>query len=100
MPLDSFKFIEQKDKNAWFVYLYIQPKAKKTEVSGEYGSALKLRVQAPPVDNKANTAVSEFLSKKLGLPKKAVNIYKGNKGKEKVFVVESRQEPEWSALFE
>ncbi|HNN47094.1 MAG TPA: DUF167 family protein, partial [Azospira sp.] len=34
--------------------LHIQPGAKKTEVAGEHGDALKIRLAAPPVDGKAN----------------------------------------------
>lgn len=96
---DSFAFVDFKEPGKWCIHVHIQPKAKKTQVSGEYGNSLKLRVQAPPVDNKANTAAAVFLAEKLGLKKKAVYIYKGSKTREKIFMIETKREPEWSVLF-
>jgi uncharacterized protein (TIGR00251 family) len=46
--------------------LHIQPGAKKTEVVGPHGDALKIRLAAPPVDGKANAALLAFLVQKLG----------------------------------
>ena len=34
--------------------LHIQPGAKKSEIAGPHGDALKIRLAAPPVDGKAN----------------------------------------------
>jgi hypothetical protein len=93
------EFVTRKDKTTWYLNIHVQPKAKKTEVAGKYGDFLKLRVQAPPVDNKANSAVAIFLAGKLGLKKSAVYISKGHKGRDKTFVVESEQEPDWLGLF-
>ena len=42
--------------------LHIQPGAKKTEITGLHGEALKIRLAAPPVDGKANACLIEFLS--------------------------------------
>ncbi|MFP4167992.1 MAG: DUF167 domain-containing protein [Desulfonatronovibrionaceae bacterium] len=92
-------FVTRKDKTTWYVHLYVQPGAKKTEVAGEYRDALKLRVQAPPVGNKANTAVSRFLASRLGLKKSAVSISRGRRAREKTFMIESEYEPDWSGLF-
>lgn len=63
--------------------LHIQPGAKKTEVTGEHGDALKIRLAAPPVDGKANTALLAFLGKKLGLPKAALRIKSGDTSRHK-----------------
>jgi uncharacterized protein (TIGR00251 family) len=46
--------------------LHIQPGAKKTEVVGPHGDALKIRLAAPPVDGKANAALLAFVARKLG----------------------------------
>jgi len=39
------------------------------------------------------------LAEKLGLKKKSVYIYKGSKAREKIFMIETKREPEWSVLF-
>ena len=57
--------------------LHIQPGAKKTEVAGLHGDALKIRLAAPPVDGKANAALVEFIAERLGLAKSAVVLKSG-----------------------
>ena len=49
--------------------LHIQPGAKKTEIAGLHGEALKIRLAAPPVDGKANACLVEFLARQLGVAK-------------------------------
>jgi uncharacterized protein len=57
--------------------LHIQPGAKRTEVAGEHGEALKVRLGAPPVDGKANDCLIAFLAEHLGLPKSRVILEAG-----------------------
>jgi uncharacterized protein len=57
--------------------LHIQPGAKKTEVAGPYGEALKIRLAAPPVDGKANECLIAFLAEQLGIPKSRVMLEAG-----------------------
>ena len=47
--------------------LHIQPGAKKTEVVGLHGDAVKIRLAAPPVDGKANQALIGFIAERLGV---------------------------------
>ena len=67
--------------------LHIQPGAKKTEITGIYGDALKIRLPAPPVDGKANAALIEFVADRLGLAKSAVNLKSGQTSRRKVLEV-------------
>ena len=67
--------------------LHIQPGAKKTEVAGEHGDALKIRLAAPPVDGKANAALLEFIAEKLGVAKSAVSLKSGQASRRKVVEV-------------
>ena len=55
----------------------VQPHASKNEVAGEMGGALKVRLQAPAVENRANQALIEFLAHLLKTPKSAVRILSG-----------------------
>lgn len=67
--------------------LHIQPGAKKTEVAGLYGDALKIRLAAPPVDGKANAALIGFVAERLQLAKSAVSLKSGQTSRRKVLEV-------------
>ena len=67
--------------------LHIQPGAKKTEVAGLYGDALKIRLAAPPVDGKANAALVEFVAARLAVAKSAVSLKSGQTSRRKVLEV-------------
>ena len=69
--------------------LHIQPGAKKTEVAGVYGDALKIRLAAPPVDGKANAALISFVAERLALSKSAVTLKSGQTSRRKVLEVNS-----------
>jgi uncharacterized protein len=57
--------------------LHVQPGAKKTEIAGQHGEALKIRLAAPPVDGKANECLIAFLAGRLGLPKSRLELVSG-----------------------
>jgi hypothetical protein len=67
--------------------LHVQPGAKKTEVAGLYGDALKIRLAAPPVDGRANEALLAFVATVLGVPKMAVSLKSGQSSRRKVVEV-------------
>ncbi len=70
------------------VQLHVLPRAKRSEISGLFNGALKLRVTAPPVDDAANRAIIEFFSRLLGLPKSNIHILAGAKSREKTLQVQ------------
>ena len=57
----------------------VQPRASKNEVSGVMDGALKIRLQAPAVENRANQALCEFLAELLKRPKSAVRLLSGER---------------------
>ena len=67
--------------------LHIQPGARKTEIAGVHGDALKIRLAAPPVDGKANAALIAFVAQHLDLPKSAVTLRSGQTSRRKVLEV-------------
>ena len=69
---------------AWIVRVHAQPGARRTEVAGLHGDALKIRVAAPPVEGKANEALVAFIAEALGIPKRAVSLAKGELSREKL----------------
>jgi uncharacterized protein (TIGR00251 family) len=68
-----------------------QPGAKKTAIAGIYGdeakAQLRIAVQAPPVEGRANEALIAFLAKTFGLPKGAVALVSGELSRNKVFLL-------------
>jgi len=63
--------------------LWVQPRASRTAVVGLQGDAIKVRVAAPPVDGKANAELVRFLAKRLGVPRSAVDVVRGETGRRK-----------------
>jgi len=60
------------------VVVKVTPRASKSEIAGADADWLRLRLQAPPVDGKANAALIVFFSAALGIPKRAVEILSGS----------------------
>lgn len=69
------------------VDLHIVPNAKKSEIVGTHGDALKVRVAAPPVDGAANDEICRFIAKLVGVPRSAVTIVRGQTSKAKTVSV-------------
>jgi uncharacterized protein len=61
----------------------VQPRARKDEIAGVMDGALKIRLQAPAVENRANEALVEFLAQLLKTPKSAVRILGGDRSRTK-----------------
>jgi uncharacterized protein len=61
----------------------VQPRASKDEIAGVMDGALKIRLQAPAVENRANDALVEFLAHLLKTPKSAVRILGGGRSRTK-----------------
>lgn len=68
-----------------------QPGAKKTAIMGLYGEGasaqLKVAVQAPPLEGRANAFLIGFLSETFGLPKSAIELISGELSRSKVFLL-------------
>jgi uncharacterized protein len=59
----------------------VQPRASKDEITGEVAGALKIRLQAPAVDGRANDALIEFLARLVKSPKSALRILSGDRSR-------------------
>jgi hypothetical protein len=68
-----------------------QPGAKKTAITGVYGEGpaaqLKIAVQAPPLEGRANRALISFLAETFNVPKNAVELVTGELSRSKVFLL-------------
>ena len=66
------------------VSVRVQPGAKKDAVVGVHGGAVKIALNAPPVDGKANEALIAFIAEKVGLPRARVSLVSGMTNRSKV----------------
>lgn len=69
------------------VFIYVQPGAKSTKIVGIHDDALKIRLNAPPVDGRANVALQKFLAKQFNVSSKVVKIITGEKSRKKIFLI-------------
>jgi uncharacterized protein (TIGR00251 family) len=80
------------------VRVHVQPRASRSEIVGLHGAALKVRVQAPPVDGAANEALATLLADSLGLPRRAVRVVGGATSRSKTVEIEGTTEAAIRAL--
>ena len=66
----------------------VTPRARKNEIVGVAGEAIKVKLAAPPVEGAANAALCAFLAEKLGVRKSAVTLVAGQASRQKVVRVE------------
>jgi len=66
----------------------VQTRASRSEVVGVHGDALKVRIDAPPVDGAANEALVTFFSNIFAVPRRAVRILAGETSRTKVIEIE------------
>jgi hypothetical protein len=68
---------------AVLLHVHVQPSAGRTAVVGRHGDAVKVRVAAPPVDDRANVAVVDLIAELFGLKSDAVAVVGGGKSRMK-----------------
>ncbi len=78
--------------------LHVQPGARRTEVVGPHGDALKLRLAAPPLEGKANAELIRFLAEALGVSPRAVTLVAGNASRRKRVAVAGAARPPQALL--
>jgi uncharacterized protein len=84
----------------WRLGIWVQPGARKTEVAGMHGDYLKIRLQAPAVDNKANNALIVFVAKILGIKTSQVVMESGHASRQKNLLLDMEEEPDWKRFSE
>jgi uncharacterized protein len=82
----------QKTSDGVVLNVRVAPRASKTEVQGVLGNMLKIRLQAPPVDGKANAALVEFLADTFDIAKSSVVLLSGETGRVKRVLIRDLDE--------
>ncbi|XUX00858.1 MAG: DUF167 domain-containing protein [Dehalogenimonas sp.] len=80
--------------NRSLIDIHVQPGARKTEVVGLYGEAVKIKVAATPERGIANEALIDFIAERLGIAKSAVKLVRGRTGRHKTITVKGMDESE------
>lgn len=65
----------------------VMPNAKRPGVAGMHGDAVKIRLQAQPIEGKANEALIRFVAEALDLPKNAVSVSHGLTSRRKLLEI-------------
>ena len=83
----AFSAWRREDGDDLVLMLHVQPGAKRTEVAGIHGEGaaarLKVRLAAPPVEGKANAELLRFLASVFGVPRRAVQLLRGESSRQK-----------------
>ncbi len=82
----SLSFVGR-SKHGVHIEVFVQPRAARDSVEGIQGDALKLKVMAPPIDDRANKAVEKLLAGLLDLPRRNVAVVGGRSGRRKRIAV-------------
>ncbi len=75
-------YFEEKD-GCIILNVRVVPRASKDAIQGMLGDALKVRIQAPPIEGKANAYLVKFLSKQWKIPRRDIEILSGETGRNK-----------------
>jgi hypothetical protein len=77
----------RRDGDILSLTLHVQPGAKRTEISGLHGEALKIRLAAPPIEGRANEALLRFVADTFDVPLRQVELKQGGQSRHKVVLV-------------
>jgi len=66
------------------VSIRVVPRSTKEGVAGFEGGVVKIRLNAPPVEGKANEALVRFLAKAVGVPRSRITLVTGERGRSKI----------------
>jgi uncharacterized protein (TIGR00251 family) len=76
--------IETTERDGALVFaVRVTPRASREGIEGEYQGALKVRLTAPPLEDRANEALRRLLAARLNVPLSAVRIVSGEKSRNK-----------------
>ncbi|MGE4264204.1 MAG: DUF167 domain-containing protein [Desulfovibrio sp.] len=89
------EFVRLAGTGDWRIQVWVQPGAKRNELAGLHLNCLKIRLSAPAVDNKANTALVEYVAALLGLKRSQVSLEAGHTSRRKTLRVLAQKEPIW-----
>lgn len=77
----------KEEKDGISIKISVIPNSSKSFIVGVLDGILKIKLNSPPIEGKANKEVIEFLSSLLGIPKTKISILNGDKNKLKTLLI-------------
>jgi len=74
--------------------VHVVPNAKTDSVVGEHGGAVKIKLRAPAVEGKANSALIGFLADELNISRRAIVLEHGQQSRDKMIRITDLSEKE------
>jgi uncharacterized protein (TIGR00251 family) len=74
------------------IRVHVIPNAKIDKVVGEQGNAIKIKLRAPAVEGKANSALRRFLAERLSIPQRTIVLECGKRSRDKVIRIDGLSE--------
>jgi uncharacterized protein len=81
-----------------YVNVRVVPRAARTALTRDATGALRAHLTAAPVDGAANRALIALLAERLGVPKRMIELSRGERGRDKVLCVHGLSLTEVEAL--
>lgn len=79
-------------ENGIKISVRVIPGSSKCEISGLIDNSLKIKLDVPPIEGKANEKCIKFLSKLLSVPKTSIEIVAGERSKNKIIFIKGDPE--------
>jgi uncharacterized protein (TIGR00251 family) len=77
----------RRDVGTLTLFVHVQPGARRTEVAGLHGDAIKIRVHAPALEDRANDELIEFIAERLGVARRDVTLVSGQRSRDKKLAI-------------
>jgi uncharacterized protein (TIGR00251 family) len=79
--------VDSQTTNPFRLSLRVIPNAKRTEIVGWIQESIKIKLQAPPTEGRANAVLLEFFANKLSLPKNSIRLISGKTSRNKIIEI-------------
>ena len=76
------------------LHVHVVPNAKIDKVVGGHGRAINIKLRAPAVEGKANSALIRFLAEELNISRRAIVLERGQKSRHKLVRIDGLTEEE------
>ncbi len=92
--------LQQCRDGASLLDVHLQPKASRDAICGLHGDALKVAIQAPPVEGKANAYLTQYLARMFGVARRDVEIHSGHTSRKKRVKIKGKSFSELVSMLE
>ena len=77
----------KEEKNGISIKVTVVPNSSQSSIVGTFDGVVKIKLNSPPIEGKANKEIIAFFSKLINVPKTSIEISKGEKNKLKTLLI-------------